>query len=278
VHLSWPRSSVRFSLPWFRALLIVGNVVGYALLLLPLLIVVVISFTSGAGVDFPPPGYSLRWFEYIAQRPEFVSGTVNSLVLAVVATVLALVLGVLASFGLVRYRFRGKGLVEALFLAPLVVPSLIIGVSLLYFFSSLGFTDAFQRLVLAHLILTVPYTIRSVSATLYGLDPSYEEASRVMGAGSLRTFRKVVLPMIRPGIVVACLFAFIVSFDNFNLSIFLIDGNTVTLPVRIFTYLNFQFDPSIAAISTVLLVATIAVLAIAERTIGLTRLRTLSTQ
>jgi putative spermidine/putrescine transport system permease protein len=262
----------------FRFLLIVGNVVGYAILLLPLLIVVVISFTSGAGVDFPPPGYSLRWFEYIAQRPEFVSGTVNSLVLAVVATVLALALGVLASFGLVRYRFRGKGLVEALFLAPLVVPSLIIGVSLLYFFSSLGFTDAFQRLVLAHLILTVPYTIRSVSATLYGLDPSYEEASRVMGAGTLRTFRKVVLPMIRPGIVVACLFAFIVSFDNFNLSIFLIDGNTVTLPVRIFTYLNFQFDPSIAAISTVLLVATVAVLAIAERTIGLTRLRTLSTQ
>jgi putative spermidine/putrescine transport system permease protein len=124
----------------------------------------------------------------------------------------------------------------------------------------------------------VPYTIRSVSATLYGLDPSYEEASRVMGAGNLRTFRKVVLPMIRPGIVVACLFAFIVSFDNFNLSIFLIDGNTVTLPVRIFTYLNFQFDPSIAAISTVLLVATVAVLAVAERTIGLTRLRTLSTQ
>jgi putative spermidine/putrescine transport system permease protein len=258
--------------------LILGNVVGYAILLLPLLIVVVISFTSGAGVDFPPPGYSLRWFEYIAERPEFVSGTLNSLVLAVVATVLALVLGVLASFGLVRYRFRGKGVVEALFLAPLVVPSLIIGVSLLYFFSLLGFTDAFQRLVLAHLILTVPYTIRSVSATLYGLDPSYEEASRVMGAGNLRTFRKVVLPMIRPGIVVACLFAFIVSFDNFNLSIFLIDGNTVTLPVRIFTYLNFQFDPSIAAISTVLLVATVAVLAVAERTIGLTRLRTLSTQ
>jgi ABC-type spermidine/putrescine transport system permease subunit II len=262
----------------FRFLLILGNVVGYAMLLLPLLIVVVISFTSGAGVDFPPPGYSLRWFEYIAQRPEFVSGTVNSLVLAVVATVLALVLGILASFGLVRYRFRGKGVVEALFLAPLVVPSLIIGVSLLYFFSLLGFTDAFQRLVLAHLILTVPYTIRSVSATLIGLDPSYEEASRVMGAGNLRTFRKVILPMIRPGIVVACLFAFIVSFDNFNLSIFLIDGNTVTLPVRIFTYLNFQFDPSIAAISTVLLVATVAVLAIAERTIGLTRLRTLSTQ
>jgi putative spermidine/putrescine transport system permease protein len=179
---------------------------------------------------------------------------------------------------MVRYQFRGKAVLEALFLAPLVVPSLIIGVALLYFFSTIGFIDSFQRLVLAHLILTVPYTIRSISATLYGLDPSYEEASRVMGAGTLRTFRKVLLPMLRPGIVVAALFAFIVSFDNFNASIFLISGNTVTLPVRIFTYLGFQFDPSIAAISTVLLVATVVVLAIAERTIGLTRLRALSSQ
>jgi putative spermidine/putrescine transport system permease protein len=261
-----------------RALLIAANVLVYALLLFPLLVVVAISFTSGAGVDFPPPGLSLRWFDYIAHRPEFVSGTVNSLILALVATILALVLGILASLGMVRYRFPGKSTLEALFLAPLIVPSLIIGVSLLYFFSLIGFTDSFQRLVLAHLILTVPYTIRSVSATLYGLDPSYEEVSRVMGAGNWRTFRRVLLPMLRPGIVVAALFAFIVSFDNFNASIFLISGNTVTLPVRIFTYLGFQFDPSIAAISTVLLIGTVAVLVIAERTIGLTRVRALSSQ
>jgi putative spermidine/putrescine transport system permease protein len=261
-----------------KALLITTNVLVYALLLFPLVVVVAVSFTSGAGVDFPPPGLSLRWFEYIAHRPEFISGTINSLVLAIVATFLALVLGVLAALGMVRHRFRGKGVLEALFLAPLVVPSLIIGVSLLYFFSTIGFVDSFSRLVLAHLILTVPYTIRSVSATLYGLDPSYEEASRVMGAGQWRTFRKVLLPMLRPGIVVAALFAFIVSFGNFNLSIFLINGNTVTLPVRIFTYLGFQFDPSIAAISTVLLVGTVVVLAIAERTVGLTRVRALSSQ
>lgn len=258
-----------------KLLLIAGNLIVYFMLLFPLIVVVAISFTSGAGVDFPPPGVSLRWFDYIAHRPEFISGTVNSLILAVAATVLALALGTLASLGMVRYRFRGKSLLEALFLAPLVVPSLIIGVALLYFFSAIGFTDSFQRLVLAHLILVVPYTIRSISATMYGLDPAYEEASRVMGAGQWRTFRKVLLPMLRPGIVVAALFAFIVSFDNFNLSIFLINANTVTLPVRIFTYLGFQFDPSIAAISTVLLIGTVAVLALAERTIGLTRLRAL---
>jgi putative spermidine/putrescine transport system permease protein len=262
----------------FKGVLVVGNVLVYAILLFPLLVVVTISFTSGAGVDFPPPGWSLRWFEYIAHRPEFVSGAINSLILAVVATILALILGIVASLAMVRYQFRFKPAFEALFLAPLVVPSLIIGVALLYFFSLIGFVDSFQRLVLAHLILVVPYTIRSISASLYGLDSSYEEASRVMGAGEWRTFQKVLLPMMRPGLVVAALFAFIVSFDNFNLSIFLINGNTVTLPVRIFTYLGFQFDPSIAAISTVLLIATVAVLVVAERTVGLTRLRALSSQ
>src|SRR5215471_17354257 len=182
----------------FKSVLIVGNVFVYAVLLFPLLVVVAISFTSGAGVDFPPPGWSLRWFEYIAHRPEFISGAINSLILAIVSTLLALTLGIVAS--------------------------------------------------------------------------------RVMGAGQWRTFREVLLPMMRPGLVVAALFAFIVSFDNFNLSIFLINGNTVTLPVRIFTYLGFQFDPSIAAISTVLLIATVAVLVIAEQTVGLTRLRALSSQ
>jgi putative spermidine/putrescine transport system permease protein len=262
----------------FKGVLIAGNVLVYAILLFPLLVVVAISFTSGAGVDFPPPGWSFRWFEYIAHRPEFISGAINSLILAIVSTLLALALGIVASLAMVRYRFRFKAVIDALFLAPLVVPSLIIGVALLYFFSVIGFVDSFQRLVLAHLILTVPYTIRSISASLYGLDPSYEEASRVMGADQWRTFREVLLPMMRPGLVVAALFAFIVSFDNFNLSIFLINGNTVTLPVRIFTYLGFQFDPSIAAISTVLLIATVAVLVVAERTVGLTRLRALSSQ
>ncbi len=261
-----------------EVVLIATNLLVYGILLLPLFIVVAISFTSGATVDFPPSGVSLRWFDYIAHRPEFVSGTINSLILAAVATLLALALGIVASLGMVRYRFPGKTVIEGLFLAPLVVPSLIIGVSLVYFFSALGFRDSFQRLVLAHLILTVPYTIRSVSATLYGIDPAYEEVSRVMGAGPLRTFREVLLPMLRPGIVVAALFAFIVSFGNFNVSIFLINGNTVTLPVRIFTYLGFQFDPSVAAISTVLLVATVLVLVVAERTIGLTRVRAISSQ
>jgi putative spermidine/putrescine transport system permease protein len=154
-----------------------------------------------------------------------------------------------------------------------VVPSLIIGVSLLQAFSLAGFGDSLQRLILGHLILTLPYTIRSISACLYGMDRSIEEASLVMGASPARTFRRILLPLLRPGIVVASLFAFIVSFGNINVSIFLISGFTVTLPVRILTYMQWQFDPSIAAISTVLVAMTLIVLVVAERTLGLTRLR-----
>lgn len=250
-----------------------GNVFGYTVLLIPIVIVVGISFSSGMGLDFPPPGLSLRWFEFIAGRRELVDALLNSVLLAVVASVLALGVGLLASLAIVRYHFIGKQAVEALFLAPLVVPAIIIGVAALQFFSLIGFMDAFQRLVLSHLVLTMPYTIRSIAACLYGMDPSIEEASLVLGASPAKTFRRILLPLLRPGIVVACLFAFIVSFGNFTISVFMISGSTVTLPVRIYNYLQWTFDPSIAAISTVLVVITFTVLIIAERTLGLTRLR-----
>jgi putative spermidine/putrescine transport system permease protein len=253
--------------------LIVTNVIGYAVLLLPLVVVVMLAFSSGPGVEFPPPGYSLRWFEFIAGRSEIAESLRNSLWLAILSTFVALALGLLASLAMVRGRFPGKQALEALFLAPLVVPSLIIGVALLQFFSLIGFGNALQRLVLGHLILTLPYTIRSISACLYGMDRSIEEASQVMGASPWRTFRKILLPLLRPGIVVASLFAFIVSFGNINVSVFLISGSTVTIPIRILTYMQWQFDGSIAAISTVLIGMTVLALIIAERTLGLTRLR-----
>ncbi|MGH2520629.1 MAG: ABC transporter permease, partial [Chloroflexota bacterium] len=184
----------------------------------------------------------------------------------------ALILGILAALAMVRHQFFGKKLVDMLFVAPLVVPSLIIGVALLQFLSLAGVTDSFIRLVLGHTILTVPYTIRSIAACIYGMDPSLEEASLVMGAPPFKTFRRILLPLLRPGIVVACLFAFVISFGNLTISVFMISANTVTIPVRIFDYMLYQFDPSIAAISTVLLAVTVIVLLIAERTFGLTKM------
>src|SRR5919202_3795302 len=256
-----------------RPLLIVSNVVVYAILLLPLMVVVGIAFSSDVRMDFPPPGFSLRWFQLIFGRPEVTGAFAVSLTLAVVVTLLALVLGVLAALALARFQFPGKRTVEALMLAPLVVPSLIIGVALLQSFSLVGLVDSFIRLVLGHLVLTIPFAVRSVGACLYSIDPALEESARVMGATPFRTFRRVLLPLLRPGIVVAALFAFIVSFGNITVSIFMVSASTVTLPVRILTYLQWQFDPSIAAISTVLVAMTLIVLVIAERTLGLTRLR-----
>jgi putative spermidine/putrescine transport system permease protein len=258
-----------------RPLLVASNVLVYALLLFPLIIVVGISFAPDVRLDFPPNGLSLRWFEYIAGRPELLDAFAVSLVLALLVAVLALVLGILAALALARYQFRGKQAIEALLLAPLVVPSLIVGVALLQTFSLVGFMDSFPRLILGHLVLTIPFAVRSIGACLYGIDRSLEESALVMGASPFKTFRRVLLPLLRPGIVVGALFAFIVSFGNITISIFMVSAETVTLPIRILTYLQWQFDPSIAAISTVLVVFTLALLLTAERTLGLTKLRAL---
>jgi putative spermidine/putrescine transport system permease protein len=258
-----------------KPLLVVSNVLVYAVLLAPLLIVVGIAFSPDVRMDFPPAGLSLRWFELILGRPEVTGAFVFSLVLSLLVTLLALVLGVLAALALARYQFPGKRAVEALLLAPLVVPSLIIGVALLQSFSLVGFTDAFGRLVLGHLVLTIPFAVRSIGACLYGIDPALEESARVMGASPLKTFRRVLLPLLRPGIIVAALFACIVSFGNITVSLFMVSASTVTLPVRILTYLQWQFDPSIAAISTILVAFTLSLLIVAERTLGLTSLRAL---
>jgi putative spermidine/putrescine transport system permease protein len=142
---------------------------------------------------------------------------------------------------------------------------------MLQYFTAIGLVRSFPRLVLAHLVICTPYAIRSVSASLHGIDPSLEEASRTLGANSWRTFRRILLPLLRPGIVAAFIFSFITSFDNVVVSIYLIGADTITLPIRILTYLEWQFDPSIAAISTIFVLVTTAVVAVAEALTGMSR-------
>jgi putative spermidine/putrescine transport system permease protein len=142
-------------------------------------------------------------------------------------------------------------------------------VALLQYFTAIGLVRSFPRLVIAHVMLCLPYALRSIGACLRGIDPSLEEASRTLGAGSWRTFRRILLPLLKPGVIAALIFSFVTSFDNVVVSIYLIGGDTVTLPIRIFTYLEWQFDPSIAAISTVLVVVTIAVVAGVEWVTGI---------
>lgn len=251
-----------------NALLVAYNAAVYGWLLAPILIVIVFSFSADAAFVFPPRALSLRWFRYLAGRDEFFSAARVSLEVALVAGAASTALGLLASLALVRGRFRRKDLIEGVLMSPLALPSIITGVALLQFFALAGPADALGRLVLGHVAVCTPYAIRSISACAYGVDPSLEEASRVLGAGPWRTFRRVLLPLLSPGIVAGFLFAFVTSFDNVTVSLFLVGSNTITLPIRILTYLEWQFDPSIAAVSTVLIAITIGTVIGAEWLVG----------
>jgi len=259
-----------------RRLLAVYNALAYAFLLAPMAIVLVFAFSDAPTFAFPPEQYSLRWFRYLAGRDEFVTSMRVSVQVASLAAVGAVALGVPASIALVRWRVPGRAMVEAVLMGPLLVPGIVLGIALLQYFTAVGLTRAFPRLVLGHLILCLPYAIRSISASLYGLDPSLEEAALTLGASRARAFRRVVLPLLGPGIAAGFLFAFITSFDNVVVSIYLIGADTVTLPIRILNWIEWQFDPSIAAISAIVLAVTMVMVLAAERLTGSRRRRGVS--
>jgi putative spermidine/putrescine transport system permease protein len=252
-----------------KYLLVISNLIVYAYLFVPLLIIVGISFSPTYQMGFPPEGFSLRWFKYILDQIEFTHSFYVSVVVAFFASIFALVIGILSSLAIVRYKFRGKTGIENIFMMPVILPTVVTGVAMLQFFSIIGYYDYWTRLILAHTVITIPYTIRSISASLYGFNMSFEEASLVMGANHLQTFRNILLPLIKPGIISGALLSFIISFDNVTVSLFLIGSNTVTLPVRIMLYLDWQFDPSVAAISTILIILTVITILIAEKIVGL---------
>ncbi len=218
----------------------------------------------GLACRFPPPGLSLRWFRYLAGRDEFISSAIVSVEIAALASIGAVALGLPASLALVRGRVPGKAIVESILMSPLVLPGIVTGIALLQYFTVTGVIRSFPRLVLAHLVICTPYAIRSLTASLHGIDPSIEEASRTLGANRLTTFLRVLLPLLRPGVVAAFIFSFVTSFDNVVVSIYLIGADTVTLPLRILTYVEWQFDPSIAAISTIFVLVTTTVVVVTE--------------
>ena len=248
-----------------KLLLVLYNVAGYLFLLAPIVVVVVWSFSDSATLTFPPEGWSLRWFRYLAGRDEFIDAAVVSAQVSALSSLGAVVLGILASLALVRKRVPGRAAIEALLMGPLVLPGIITGVALLQFFTIIGLLHSFERLFLGHLVICTPYAIKSITACLYGIDPSLEEASRTLGASAWRTFRRILLPLLRPGLIAAFIFSFVTSFDNVVVSIYLIGADTVTLPVRILTYVEWQFDPSIAAISTIFIVVTTVLVIVSER-------------
>lgn len=243
-----------------------------ALLLLPTLVVVLASLTSTAYLSFPPAGISVRWFARVFASAEILRAGRTSLVVAALATAGALILGVVTAFPLVRGRFRGRDGLLAFTLAPLMLPSIVLGVALLFFFGFLGIRLSLATLVASHVLITFPYVLRTSAAALTQVDVALEEAAANLGATSWQTLRHVTLPLLVPGLAVGAGFAFIESFDNLALSIFVAGQRQETLPMRLFQLLVSDIDPVVAAVSTTLIAASIVVLVLVYRLAGVTAL------
>jgi putative spermidine/putrescine transport system permease protein len=224
-------------------------------LLAPIIVVVATAFTTTAYPLFPPQGFTLRWFERFLTMTEFTDAVQRSAVLALVSTAIASVLGTFSALALTRWRGLGRQAITSLMLSPIMFPAIVLGLALLVFYSQIGLAGTFTGLVIAHSLVTTPFVIRLVMASLAEFDPAVEEAARNLGAGWWRTFFQVTLPLIQPGVLAGAVFAFIISFDELVITLFLAGPGMATLPVRIYTFVEYSSAPTISAISTTLIVA-----------------------
>jgi putative spermidine/putrescine transport system permease protein len=243
-----------------RVLLWVAAVVVAIWLVAPTLVVIPMSLTSQRSYRFPPPGWSLRWYRRFFDDQDWLAALGTSLLIAVLVAMLATVIGTMASFALVRGRFRGRGLATGFLLSPMVVPVVVTAVGVYLVFLRRHLVGNVTGLVLAHLVLALPFVVITVRAGLQTFDRTLERAAASLGAPPLATFRTVTLPLIRPALLTGALFAFITSFDELVVSTFLVDPDTRTLPVEMFTSVARESDPTVAVAATVMLVLTTLVL------------------
>ncbi|GAB3212071.1 ABC transporter permease [Marinactinospora endophytica] len=234
----------------------------------PVVILLGVAFTAGSTLTFPPEGLSLRWFAAALDYQPFISSLGTSLVVAALSTVLALALGVPATLALQRGLIPGRRVVENLFATPIIVPELVLGLALFQQLMVGLQITALATLVIGHTVLLLPYAVRVVGASLALSDPRLEEAARGLGAGPLRTFFQVTLPVMRPGIISAAILAFITSLNNVPLSLLLTGPGVSTLPVEMLNYVQSSYDPVVAAVSVLLLAASVAVALVTERLVG----------
>ena len=244
----------------------------FVFLLAPIAVVVAVSFSPLGYVAFPIPSVSLRWFARIVEYEPFMDGLRVSTVLAFASTALAALLGIPAALAIGRSnRPVAQGL-AAFLLSPVSMPLIVLGYAMLFYLSGLGIGAGFGALLIAHTVIGIPYLVRTVAGLYRSLPPDFEEAAAILGAGRLATFGLVTLPLIRPGIFAGALFAFLISFDNLPISYFFGTASASTLPVVMLSYMQNQFDPAIAAISTVQMGLALVVLLVVDRFYGLRRI------
>jgi putative spermidine/putrescine transport system permease protein len=243
-----------------------------AFVLAPLVVICLVAFTPDNTLTLPTTAFSLRWFREIFEHPDFVTAFGNSLWLAFIAATLSVALAIPAGLAIDRYNFAGRGFINALFLSPLIIPHLVLGVAFLRLFALIGASGSFGWLIASHVVVVTPYVLRLVLAALAGLDRGAEQAAMTLGAGRWTVFARITVPMILPGISGGWLLAFINSFDELTMSIFVTAPSTITLPVRMYMYATESIDPMMAAVSALMIALTALAMLVLDRAFGLDKI------
>jgi putative spermidine/putrescine transport system permease protein len=239
---------------------------------LPSIVVIVTAFSDKALLMFPPTGFSLKWFERALTYDDFRKGLFNGMIITAWSSTIALVCGTLAAFVVERFEFAGKRMLEAVLASPLVIPHFTLGIAMLILASEVHLSRTFTLVVICHVILVLPFVMRSVYVSLKNIDPALERAAASLGASPLAVFLRIDLPLLAPGLAGGWLFAAILSFNEFTATLFVTGQRTQTLPVAMYTYVREYADPTMAALSSMLIAATVLFLVVANRWLGLERI------
>ncbi len=263
-HRDWDALSLRLVFGAIAAVTIV-------FLIAPTIVVLMTSFTSSATLKFPPQGFSLRWYAALADADQIGRAAWTSVVVALWTTALSVLLGTAGALAVARSRARWARALDALLMSPLVLPALAFGFACLVYFSLIGLAPSVPLLIVGHTVVCFPYVMRTTIASLAQLDPGLVEASESLGAPPSMTFRRITLPLIGKGIGAGAFIAFMASFDNVPVSLFLADARTEVLPIHMWQIIENDLDVRTAAVSGVLIAFTIVLMVAAERFAGLTR-------
>ncbi|CPR21666.1 ABC transporter permease [Brenneria goodwinii] len=229
-------------------------------LALPIIIIFPLAFSQTTYLTFPPSGFSLRWMERVLTNPDWLDSLWLSFRISVMSTLLAMVFSLLMALALVRYRFSGKKIIYVLILLPMIVPNIISALALFFFFSDIDVFNSISAIIIGHAIIALPVATIIISSTLQGIDSQLEYSAMSLGAGNFTVFRRITFPLAAPGIISAAIFSFLSSFDELLIALFMAGSNVQTLSVRIWNSVQFELDPTIAAVSVLLVLITIVFL------------------
>lgn len=248
-----------------------AGIVVFAFLSIPLIVITFSAFSPSAFPEFPPTGVSVQWFQEVFTSRAWIRSINTSLILLGVVTPCTVVLGTLAAYALHHLDFRGAGLIQGFLMSPLMLPQIVLGIALLYVFSAVGVSGSIWTMALGQMVITLPYVVRCVNASIASFDSTLENAAMSLGADRATTFRRVTLPLIKPGIIAGAVFAAVTSLGEVSVSLFLSAPTATPVSVRIFNYIEQTFDPAVTAVSVIFIAVSIVVLFVIDRTVGLSK-------